>query len=238
LSLLAPRRRYGPDFLNPASGTPGTTFAAELATVRATPAARVRREIDRCLSERFGRDPPPSARGLLRRGETARELCAQTLEAAWHALVEPWWPRLRQILEADIAYRSRLVADAGLSAALTELHPRLTWAGKALQVDIRHSEEVPVGVEGIVLVPSVFGSPGVGYQPPSIGYQARAIASLWGNPAASSEPLARLLGARRADILLNLAVLRAAGLVSTRRTGRRLQHTRTPLGTALIEHSS
>jgi len=261
LALLSPRRTYGPDFLSPAPRTASTTFAAELATVRATPAARVRREIDRCLSERFGSTAPPSAHPLLRRGQAARELCADALQAAWDALVEPWWPQIHQTLEADIAYRSRLVADAGLTAALTDLHPRLTWTGHTLHVDIRSRQQLQVGLEGIVLVPSAFGSLGVSYEPPSISYTARGIAALWAGPAASPEPLARLLGARRADILLNLdvpasttglaarchlplssisehlAVLRAAGLVSTHRTGRRLQHARTPLGAALVGHS-
>jgi hypothetical protein len=261
LSLLAPRRTYGPDFLNPAPGTPGTSFAAELATVRATPAARVRREIDRCMVERFRNSPPSSARPLLGRGESARELCVETLEAAWRALVEPWWPRIHHSLEADIAYQSRLLADAGLTAVLTDLHPHLTWAAHVLHIDVRSEEHIAVGAEGIVLMPTVFSSLGVSYEPPSLNYEARGIASLWMSPAASPEPLRRLLGTRRADILINLdvpasttglaakchlplssisehlTVLRTAGLTATHRTGRRLQHSRTPLGTALIEQS-
>jgi len=228
--------------------------------LRATPAARVRREVDRCLTQRFGATPPPASRILSRRGDTVRELCADTLLTAWHALVEPWWPQIHHHLEADIAYRSRLIADTGLAAALTDLHPRLTWSGNTLNVDVRGQEQVAVGANGIVLVPTAFGSLGVSYDPPSIGYPARGLATLWATPTASPEPLARLLGTRRADILLHLdyptsttglaarcrlplssisehlAILRAAGLVSTYRTGRRLQHTRTPLGTQLIEH--
>lgn len=262
VTLLTPRRSYGPDFLNVAPGTPGTSFASELRTLRATPAARVRREIDRCLGERFGANPPTSARALLGRGDTVRDLCAHTLEAAWHALIEPWWPRIQHTLDADIAYRSRLFADSGLTAALTTLDTRLTWAGHVLQIDLASQHQILVGAEGVVLVPSVFGPLGITYEPPSISYQARGIASLWTAPGASPQTLAHLIGTRRATILLNLdvpssttglaahcqlpisstsehlAVLRATGLVSTHRTGRRLQHARTPLGTALIEHGS
>ena len=137
LALLTPRRTYGPDFLNPAPGRPNTTFAAELATVRTMPAGRVRREVDRCLVERFGAIPPPSTRLLQGRGETVRDLCADTLQAAWEALIEPWWPQIHQNLEADISYRSRLIADTGLTAALTDLHPRLTWSGRTLHIDVR-----------------------------------------------------------------------------------------------------
>lgn len=258
LALLAPHRTYGPDFLSPAPANPSTTFATELAAVRATPAARVRREIDRSLFERFGANPPPSARPLLGRGERARELCTSALQAAWQALVEPWWPQIHQTLEADIAYRSRLLADAGLSATLIDLHPRLSWAGHNLDIDIASQRELTVGDEGIALVPTLFGTLGVSHEPPSINYQARGIAALWTSPTVSPEPLRRLLGARRADILVSLdqpasttglatrcdlplssisehlTVLRDAGLIATRRTGRRLQHIRTPLGTALM----
>lgn len=260
LTLLTPHRSYGPDFLNPAPGTPNTTFETELAKLRATPAARVRREIDLCLRQRFGATPPPASHILMGRGDTARELCGDTLLAAWHALVQPWWPQIHQILEADIAYRSRLIADTGLAAALTDLHPRLTWSGRTLTVVVRSGEQLAVGADGIVLVPTAFGSLGVSYDPPSIAYPARGLGTLWATPAASPEPLAHLLGASRANILLHLdypasttglaarcrlplssvsehlAILRAAGLVSTHRTGRRLQHTRTPLGTQLIEY--
>jgi hypothetical protein len=218
--------------------------------------------ISASLGERFGPDRPVAARALSGRGETARDLCADTLESAWRVLVEPWWPRIHQNLEADIAYRSRAFADAGLTAVLVDLHPTLTWTGRVLYIDVASQHRLAVGADGIVLMPGVFGSLGVSYEPPSINYQSRGIASLWSNPAASSEPLARLLGSRRADILLklevpatttglasrcnlplsstseHLKVLRAAGLVSTYRTGRRLQHGRTPLGTALVQRSS
>ena len=257
LALLVPRYGYGPDFLNPAPGTPSTTFTTELETLRATPATRVGREIDRCLHERFGHSLPPSARALTGKGETARGLCADTLEAAWHSLVEPWWPRIRQTLEGDIAYRSRQFADSGLTATLRELHPQLAWTGHALRVEVRSHEQVAVGAEGIVLVPTAFGSLGVTYEPASINYQTRGIASIWTSPSKSPVVLARLLGARRATILINLdepasttgladrchlplssisehlTVLREAGLISTHRTGRCLRHTRTPLGTEL-----
>ena len=259
LTLLTPRRSYGPDFLDPAPGTPNTTFEADLAKVRATPAIRVRREIERCLTERFGAAQPPAARILLRGGDTARDICADAVDAAWHALVEPWWPRIHQNLEADIAYRSRVIADAGIAAALTDLHPKLAWAGYTLSVDVRADEQVPVGPDGVVLMPSAFGSLGVSYDPPSIAYPARGLGTLWATPNASPDALARLLGARRATVLLeldcpatttglasrcrlplssvseHLAVLRAAGLITTHRTGRRLQHARTTLGTRLVE---
>lgn len=255
LSLLSPRGSYGPDFLNPPPSGPTVTFAAELATVRRTPAARARREVDRCLTERFGPHPPATA-DVLRRGDRARTLCADALEACWAALVAPWWPRIRAALDADIAYRSRLLAEAGLGAVLADLHPGLRWSPPRLVVDVPLEEEHVVA--GIVLVPGAFSTLGISYDPPSVGYVARGLASLWSGPAQPSAGVGQLLGDRRATLLAaldepasttglaarcglpvssvseHLAVLRTAGLVSSRRTGRSVQHTRTPLGSALL----
>lgn len=255
LSLLSPRGSYGPDFLNPPPAGPAVTFAAELATVRRTPAARVRREIDRCLTERFGTHHPAAAE-VLRRGDRARALCADALEACWSALVEPWWPRIRAALDADIAYRSRLLAEAGLGAVLADLHPGLRWSPPRLVLDVPTEEDHAVA--GIVLVPGAFTTLGVSYDPPSIGYVARGLASLWTGPAQPSAAVGQLLGGRRGTLLAaldepasttglaarcglpvssvseHLAVLCAASLVRSHRTGRSMQHSRTPLGSALL----
>lgn len=59
-----------------------------------------------------------------------REL-ADLLEAAWRALVEPEWPRLRALLEADVAYHSRRLADGGFERLIGELSPQLRWGGGA-----------------------------------------------------------------------------------------------------------
>ncbi len=255
LSLLLPRGTYGPDFLNPPPSGPTATFAEELETVRRTPAVRVGGEIDRCLTERFGAHPPPAAE-VLRRGDRARGLCVDALAACWSALVDPWWPVIRAALDADIAYRSRLLAEAGLGPVLADLHPRLRWTHPRLIIDAPTEEEHLV--EGIVLMPGAFTTLGVSYEPASVGYAARGLASLWTGPARPSAATAQLLGARRAELLAaldepasttglaarcglpvssvseHLAALHATGLVTRHRTGRSLQHTRTPLGSALL----
>lgn len=268
LALLAPRHSYSPDFLQPAPRGPATTFADELDVVRSAEPAQVRRETRRCLVERFGQHAPPAAAPLMGNGADARDFCAELLEQCWSALVEPWWPQIRAVLEADITYRARVLADAGLAAALRDLHPRIHWSRSTLRIDVPATAERTT--DGLTLLPGVFGWPGLGvtHDPPAsptVDYSARGIASLWTpQPTADSSTLARLLGERRAHILAtlsepasttglaarcqlpvssiseHLAVLRAAQLITTCRTGRLLQHSRTPLGTALVntKHSA
>jgi DNA-binding transcriptional ArsR family regulator len=92
---------------------------------------------------------------------------------------------------------------------------------------------------------------------PTVIYPARGIATLWEEPEAAPDGLARLLGASRAAVLSDLgaprsttelaerldlspatashhlAALRDAGLVTGRREGRAVLYVRTPLGDGL-----
>jgi hypothetical protein len=88
-----------------------------------------------------------------------RDLLADILARAWSALIQPWWPRVRDVQDADITYRARRLADAGVAATLNELDPRVSWHDDALRFahsDIRAMD--PSGGEP-VLIPSVFAWP-------------------------------------------------------------------------------
>lgn len=262
LALLTAHRSYGPDFLSPPPSGPNTTFTDELAAVRAAPPGQVRAQIDRSLTERFNTHLPAAAEPLRGEATAARDLCADLLAQCWTSLIEPWWPRIHAVLEADIAYRARILADAGLAAVLADLHPHLRWKHHTLRVEVSATAERTVADNGLVLLPGVFGWPGLGVAydppwPPALDYPARGIASLWSPQTRPAQPLIRLIGTRRALLLAaltepasttglagrcelptssvseHLAVLREAGLITTRRTGRSLQHSRTPLGTTL-----
>ena len=240
-----------PDFLNPAPENPFTEIETELNRVRAMPPGRVAAELA----------PVSSAHPALS-GDPARvrDLLADMLARGWAAFVEPWWPRLRDVLDADITYRARRLADAGTSATLSELDARVSWHAHVLGFPLSETREidVPDGAE-LVLVPSVFIWPGsaVSFDPPAVIYPARGIGQLWQPGARSAEDLTRLIGRTRTVLLSalaepasttglaartgipvssvseHLAILRAAGLVATTRTGRFLVHQRTALGIAL-----
>jgi DNA-binding transcriptional ArsR family regulator len=262
LLALVPPAGYSPDFLSPPPDGPFTRIEAELERVRATPPERVHAEVTRCLAEQ-GDPRPPGAAVLLGDPVATRELLVELLARCWQVLVEPWWPRLRDLLEADIVFQARRFADGGMEAVLTDLHPRVRWRDDALHVAVAASGECDLSGRGLVLMPGVFEWPGVGVMldppwQPTLDYPVRGIALLWQEPAAQRAGLARLLGRTRATLLVALAeptsitglaarcglpvstvsehvaVLRAAGLVAARRAGRHLLHEQTPLGIAMI----
>ena len=129
LAILAVRG-YQPDFINPAPDSPFTEIGAELDRVRATPPEKVAAELAECLGPEWDihqQSGDPAA---------VRDLLADMLRRAWSALIEPWWPRLRDVLDADITYRARRLADAGVAAVLGELDPKVSWKDGAVRFGI------------------------------------------------------------------------------------------------------
>ncbi|WP_030811797.1 DUF5937 family protein [Streptomyces sp. NRRL S-337] len=255
---------YTPDFLGRPPDTPTTGFDEELARLRATDPELARAEMAKSLAGTPG--AAESARGRAALADPARAVqqLADATERAWHALLAPDWPRLRALLEAEIAYRSRQLADGGLRRLFADLHPRLTWSGGTLTVRTRSDflQTQDLDGRGVLLLPSVFAWPDVvsGFDPPwqpTVIYPARGIGGLWAEPAAGPA-LARLLGPKRAAVLTaldapssttalarrlglapssvssHLSVLRAAGLLTSRRHGHEVLYEQTPLGLALL----
>ncbi|WP_431980497.1 DUF5937 family protein [Streptomyces qinglanensis] len=212
LRAVLPRRGYTPDFLFPAPAGPASSFAVEIGRVRATDPGRAHAEIVRALADTPGAAESRTARELLGDPAGAVEALAAAVTRAWEALVAPEWPRLRAVLEADIGFRARQLAEGGLARVFAALHPGVSWQEGTLRVDrpLRHTRAL-AGGEGVTLVPSVFVWPTVaaGFDPPApaaLIYPARGIARLWGAaPDAPPRALARLLGRNRAAVLAALA---------------------------------
>ncbi|MGA8114338.1 MAG: DUF5937 family protein, partial [Actinocatenispora sp.] len=138
-------------------------------------------------------------------------LLADLLERVWAALVEPDWPRIRALLDADIAYHTRRLAESGLERLFADLHPRLSYADGVLTFRPRRvgwQDHRDLRGAGLVLMPSVLTWPDLvtGFAPPwqpTIVYPARGIGALW-QPDEPSDALRRLLGAGRAGVLVAL----------------------------------
>ncbi|KOG34019.1 MULTISPECIES: ArsR/SmtB family transcription factor [Streptomyces] len=267
LHLLMPLRGHSPDSLYPPPLGPAASFDEEIAAVRATDPAVALSDFERALAETPGAADTPEGRRMLADPAGATERLADLLEAAWEALIAPDWPRLRALLEADVAYHSRRLAEGGLERLLAELHPAFDWAAETATLTVAYPGEHvrPLDGQGLVLMPSVFTWPDVvsGFDPPwqpTVAYPARGIGGLWSGPAdRTPEVLARLLGPVRADVLCaleepmgttalahllgrapssvssHLAVLRDAGLLSSRRYGHQVLYERTPLGIAVSQ---
>jgi DNA-binding transcriptional ArsR family regulator len=265
LRALQPVAGFTPDFLSPPPAGPLTDFDHELAQVRATSLGQVARELERSASERPGGDPASAAVVDALAADPAAALgrLAGLLADCWALLVEPHWPRLRDLLDADIAFRARRLAEGGLERVFADLQPWVRWRDGTLRVSTRASDRRDLGGEGLVLMPSAFNWPSVSVMldppwQPTLIYPARGIAALWHSPAtAPPAALARLIGRTRAKLLLalaepastaalarryglspgtvseHLAALRDAGLVSASRARHQVLYERTPLGIAL-----
>lgn len=223
ITALQPRRGYTPDFLSPPPLAPAPDFEAELARLAATPAPVVRREIE--LSLRETPDAQDGALGRLLLGDPAEVLSLLTrlVRAAWQALVEPVWPRVRSVLEADVEHRSRQLAEGGLDRLFAELDPTLRWSRDTLVRDPGGDEEIELGGSGVLLMPSVFkwDEAVVISQPPwqpAVVYRARAVDDkLWQPPrTASNTALEQLIGRSRARLLADLDEPASTTLLSQR----------------------
>ncbi|MCB5165198.1 transcriptional regulator [Streptomyces bambusae] len=215
LWLLMPRRGHSPDFLGPPPIGPAASFEEELARIRsaAQDPAAVHADLTRSLACTPGALTSQTGRDLLADPAAAVARLADLTEQAWHALVEPYWPRLRALLEADIVFHARRLAAEGLEGLFAGLHPDLHWDGPArtLTMDRPTDHDRDLGGQGLVLMPSSFVWPEVvgGFDPPwqpTVVYPARGIGALWTEPRERTpQALARLLGRARADVLCALA---------------------------------
>jgi len=211
LTLLQPRRGYTPDFLAPPPDGAPASAAAELERIAATPPEQAAREVARSLADTPGAARTTAGRRLLAEPADAVQELAALVRAAWEQLVEPFWPRVRALLEADIAFQSRRSAEGGLDRLLAELHPSVRWDGGVLTRLHGDDDHLDLGGAGLVLMPSAFKWDQVvavvdpPWQPTLI-YPARGIGNLWQPPAgaAPGSGLARLVGRTRAALLSGL----------------------------------
>ncbi|MFG3247214.1 DUF5937 family protein [Streptomyces sp. NPDC048187] len=267
LWLLMPQRGLVPGWLCPPPATPAAGFEEEITLVRSADPDTAREDALRSLRATPGAVAAARDRGWLRSpGRMIREV-ADALEQVWTRLVAPDWPRLRALLEADIAFRTRQLAEHGLGELLPGISDHCAWQPGTLTVDDRADSERHLGGQGLVLMPSVFVWPHVigTFEPPwqpTLVYPARGIVSLWSEPAVQAgAPLTRLLGRGRAVVLAaldtpasttglaerlglapssvssHLSVLREAGLLTAHRHGRHVLYERTGLGDALTAGS-
>ncbi|WP_406674210.1 DUF5937 family protein [Nonomuraea sp. N2-4H] len=248
------------DFVAPPPTAVDVPFEAEIAAVRATPVSRAHAEIEQVLAER---PPVPGWVRELLLGPDVVTLVARAYEALWTEILVHDWPRLRAVLQRDVAYRAGRLAAYGWQAALDDLSPQVRWRGGRIEVKLRsmHGQERRLGGRGLLFLPSAFMDSVGAYLeedwPYALVYPARGIAA-YGQARPAPERLAALIGRSRARILAELAepatttqlaallgqsvgtagehvaALRGAGLIAGTRTGRSVVYARTPLGDALI----
>jgi len=159
LRALQRSRAYTPDFLNPPPRSPLGDLETELAEMLATPADRVREEVRRVadplppLLQPFEDDPPAAVAAL-----------ADLVRAYWERALAPHWERIRALLEGDVLYRARRLADEGAQRLFAELHPELRFADDTLCIDMPFDGHLDLDGRGLLFVPSAFTCRGRPYR--------------------------------------------------------------------------
>lgn len=190
-----------------------TTINDQLRMVAEYPPDRLTAELGQIWQ---GVEPPPAVPRLLAAKAAGMRQLAELLGAFWTAAIEPYWHRMRALLDADVAYRASRMTEGGIAAMVSDLHPALAPADTAFEVRSSCSTEYDLTGQGLLLVPSVFAWPwlyiDVGHpDPPSLTYGARGVGTLWETSTpreVEDDALTAMLGRSRAAILENLAVPR------------------------------
>lgn len=258
LRTVVPDSGYIPDFLTPT--VTGESLEAGLEKVQATPRARLTRELTRFAATR----PVPGwVGGPHEPAGASLRLVSDALRASFRGLLEPHWRHVRSAVADDVAVRTRSVLDGGSAALLRSLHPFARWDPPYLHVDYPVDRELRLAGRGLVLVPSYFcwrrptGLADPGLDPVLVYPVMKQPLDI---ARAGEERLERLLGRTRSAVLVNLAghptrtttevahaldlalasasyqigVLRGAGLVTSRRDGKHVEHSATPLAHSLL----
>ena len=182
----------------------------ELRRVRQASPARTIESLESIFGRRkwldeFYDDPPATLSRL-----------AAAIDRCYAAVVAPHWPRMRAVLEADIDFRARRLASAGVERVIRELHRDVRWTADG-EVQLWPSQpNRPGGVvattgAGLVLSPMVFGWPHPTAAlrptgPACVRYPARGIGTLWELPVERPDSaLCDLLGTTRAGLLIALS---------------------------------
>lgn len=135
----------------------------------------------------------------------------RALTSYYHVALEPLWEEVDAIVEADIAYRSTILADQGLEAVINTIDPCIQFKGSRLTFDLPGYDEVtsPRG-DGLAFVPSVFRRHGLVVNwlnhVPTINYPAIGADLMWAieSRSAIGPGLSGLMGRTRATLLADL----------------------------------
>ncbi|MEV0254052.1 winged helix-turn-helix domain-containing protein [Streptomyces sp. NPDC050732] len=259
LSSLVPRAAYFPDFLTPPVEGGPPELREGVDRVLATPRRRLRHELA-LLSASGGR---PWAGAELARGDTtALTALGGNLRTYHREFIAPVWRHIDAATATDRALRTRALVDGGTRALLDSLRPMAVWEPPVLTVDYPVEYDLRLQGRGLLLVPSYFCwrrpitladselRPVLIYPvdktPPWSTASPASLARLLGPTRAAllyeaavlacptTSELAHATGVSLPSVSQQLAVLREGGLIASRRDGKRVLHTATPLGHQLL----
>lgn len=252
---LVPASATGPLFLDPVS----VSLAEGLELVQQAPAQFAAAELQRVSG---AQRPPPWVRMLAERDRQSWRDLDRALKLAHRHLLEGDWSRVWSGFRSELAWRSRLIAELGVQAALSTMHPTVTWSGTVLQIDAPKEMDFHPSGAGLTLLPSVLWTGRPMITDHSDGSTVIVYPALTPLPLieeTTSDPVGGLLGRTRAAVLRltvrertttelarelgisaatvsgHTRTLRDAGLIVTTRAGKAVLHSVTPLGSRLLQ---
>ncbi|WP_344099138.1 winged helix-turn-helix domain-containing protein [Myceligenerans crystallogenes] len=255
--LLTPRNGVGPEFLTPDAGS--ASFDDGVDEVLATPTHRLKADlgeltvppgIARWVEDLAGGSPQAS------------ELLRRSMVAYHRHVVAPLWDRVCRAVAGDLTLRAREMATGGIERTLSTLHPGIELGRSVLAVHgCPGDRQLDLCGSGLVIRPAYFlpggpvfraGRPDGGTLVIPAAYdvaagqdRGEALGALLGrtraavlraiqSAAPTTSALARMLAITPASASEHASVLRAAGLITSDRDGRRVIHRVTALGSSLL----
>ncbi|MFI6316781.1 transcriptional regulator [Nonomuraea sp. NPDC050556] len=255
-AAMGARTHWIADLLTPVLNGEFTTFDDELGLVRGTPPEKAWADL---VVSSGG--PLPER---LRRTDVADHL-ADVLTWVWTEAVLPTWARRRRIIEADILSRTAQLSRDGWAAVLDGMRPGMRWLRDGrLQINVHDFPSLQTRGAPLYFVPVTPARGWVAYDDTlqyTIIYPCSgALADV--DATTAPEPLARLLGQNRAQVLVlldtpkstthlvalanqglgsvgrHLKILLDSGLIGRRRSGKSVLYYRTASGDVLVNSAA
>jgi DNA-binding transcriptional ArsR family regulator len=228
------------------------TFEQELARVRLVPSQVAKFDLTQ-----GGRGHLPAALDV----SDPAGAFADLVQWAWDHTVRADWPRRKRKYEADIVSRTTALSQRGWAAAIGGIAQDVRWLGNGqLQITIQDHPPLDLRHAELLFIPSSLPDGRVTWEYPARFAVIYPAAGMLASPAlpAAPEPLRRLLGPTRAEILLligqpitttqlaavtglalgtigdHLRILADAGLAERQRSGAHVLYRRTPTGHLLL----
>ncbi|MGF4044355.1 ArsR/SmtB family transcription factor [Paenarthrobacter nitroguajacolicus] len=204
LLALVDDRLWTPDFLNPRPESPLTRIDDEFDALEQISAQQFHGDLMRVHGA-----VPAVFSGTV---DQAVRRMVRILREFWDTCFAPHWLRMRTILEADIVYRGRQIAQGGLFTMLNDLSGAVEFDGRVISVRLKNpaSRTEKTDGLGLTLVPTMFtrraSAPVNHGDPPLLMYPVRGQGAMWEtervtNPAA----IVAVLGEVRTSLLTALA---------------------------------
>jgi Transposase len=128
LRAVVPPGDQVPSFMFMGAVDAGTTIERQLQLIAEYPAERLRHDLSVLWD---GTGLPAPAQRLVADGPAR---LVDVLWEYWQVAIGPQWPRIRALLDADVAYRAGRLASGGIESLLADLHPRVKLHDRAIQV--------------------------------------------------------------------------------------------------------